>query len=339
MDYSQHLLSSSLTPRFGELHSIYRSRSCGETILPLNSAEPHDSKSVIFLPFGGESPSFWTKYAEAHFLFSSHLPIFILRVCESENERIWARISGAVAANRWIVEERGLRRMDAELWAARLAAAKRQHSLHHSQPQFDRLSIDDFEVDEDVRPDFSCPYCFDDYDIASLCSHLEDEHPFESKAAVCPVCTLKVGRDMLNHITTQHGHLFKIQRRRRLRRVAVPHSSTLSLLSRELREAHLQVLLGGGALRSGINSSSTIADSLLSSLVLNFPGTEAEEISKSAASIIDAKSAKSTTISQQWKACNEPSLSSEERAQKIKQATLRANFVQQLVMSTLLADE
>lgn len=121
--------------------------------------------------------------------------------------------------------------------------------------------------------------------------------------------------------------------------MAVPHSSTLSLLSRELREAHLQVLLGGGALRSSINSSSTFADSLLSSLVLNFPGTEAEEISKSAALSTDAKSAKGTTISQQWKACNEPSLSSEERAQRIKQATLRANFVQQLVMSTLLGDE
>lgn len=77
LDYSQHLLSSFLTPRFGELHSIYRSRSCGETIFPLNFAEPHDSKSVIFITFGGESASFWTKYAENHFLFSSRLPISI----------------------------------------------------------------------------------------------------------------------------------------------------------------------------------------------------------------------------------------------------------------------
>uniref|UniRef100_A0A0D6R7I4 Drought induced 19 protein type zinc-binding domain-containing protein n=1 Tax=Araucaria cunninghamii TaxID=56994 RepID=A0A0D6R7I4_ARACU len=229
--------------------------------------------------------------------------------------------------------------MDAELWAARLAAAKRQHSLHHSQSQFDRLSVDGFEVEEDVRPDFSCPYCYEDYDIASLCSHLEDEHPYESKLAICPVCNTKVGRDMLNHITAQHGHLFKIQRRRRLRRVAVPHGSTLSLLSRELREAHLQVLLGGGSFRSTNNSSSTVADSLFSSLAFNFPGSEAEEIAKSATSTVEDTSAKVKTTSQQWKACNEPSLSSEERAQKIKQATLRANFVQQLVVSTLLGDE
>ncbi|GLJ37842.1 hypothetical protein SUGI_0769770 [Cryptomeria japonica] len=87
--------------------------------------------------------------------------------------------------------------MDGELWAARLAAAKREHSLHHSQSEFDRLSVDGFEVEEDVRPDFPCPYCYEEYDIASLCSHLEDEHSYEAKPALCPVCSIKVGRDML----------------------------------------------------------------------------------------------------------------------------------------------
>lgn len=48
----------------------------------------------------------------------------------------------------------------------------------------DRLSIDDFEVEDDVRPDFPCPYCYEDFDIASLCSHLEDEHSCESKVTV-----------------------------------------------------------------------------------------------------------------------------------------------------------
>ncbi|RVW95794.1 hypothetical protein CK203_025768 [Vitis vinifera] len=27
---------------------------------------------------------------------------------------------------------------------------------------------------------------------------------------VCPICSVKVARDMLSHITLQHGHLFKI---------------------------------------------------------------------------------------------------------------------------------
>lgn len=48
----------------------------------------------------------------------------------------------------------------------------------------DRLNIDDFEVEEEVRPDFPCPYCYEEFDIASLCSHLEDEHSCESKVTV-----------------------------------------------------------------------------------------------------------------------------------------------------------
>ena len=48
----------------------------------------------------------------------------------------------------------------------------------------DRLGIDDFEVEDEVRPDFPCPYCYEDFDIVSLCSHLEDEHSCESKVTV-----------------------------------------------------------------------------------------------------------------------------------------------------------
>ncbi|KDO77674.1 hypothetical protein CISIN_1g026857mg [Citrus sinensis] len=165
--------------------------------------------------------------------------------------------------------------MDSDFWTSRLAAAKRQYTLqqhHHQSSQIDRLSIDDFEVEDDVRPDFPCPYCYEDFDIASLCSHLEDEHSCESKVTVCPICSVKVARDMLSHITLQHGHLFKLQRRRRLRRVAIPSSQALSLLGRDLREAHLQVLLG-----------------------------EAEEISKSVVTSTEDTSAKSAAPTHMWK--------------------------------------
>ncbi|XP_077212484.1 protein DEHYDRATION-INDUCED 19-like isoform X2 [Tasmannia lanceolata] len=199
--------------------------------------------------------------------------------------------------------------MDSDLWISRLAAAKRHYSLQqHQNSQSDRLAIDDFEVEEEVRPDFPCPYCYEDYDIASLCSHLEDEHPIESKVTVCPICSVKVSRDMLNHITVQHGHLFKLQRRRRLRRVAIPNSQALSLLGRDLREAHLQVLLGG------------------------------EEISKSIVSTSEDTSVKNVISTQTWKSSIYSSLSYEEREQKMKQATVRATFVQDLLLSTLFSD-
>ncbi|KAK2642381.1 hypothetical protein Ddye_024144 [Dipteronia dyeriana] len=231
--------------------------------------------------------------------------------------------------------------MDSDFWTSRLAAAKRQYALQHQHPSYhlDRLNIDDFEVEDDqVRPDFPCPYCFEDFDIASLCSHLEDEHSCESKVTVCPICSVKVTRDMLSHITLQHGHLFKLQRRRRLRRVAIPNSQALSLLGRDLREAHLQVLLGSGGYRSNSASVSNAAtDPFLSSLILNFPTSEAEEVSKSVTSAEDT-AAKNAAPTHMWKTSFDPSLSREERERRMKQATGRAGFVQDLLLSTLSSD-
>ncbi|OVA11517.1 Drought induced 19 protein-like [Macleaya cordata] len=214
--------------------------------------------------------------------------------------------------------------MDSDLWTSRLAAAKRQYALQHNHNShqlggLDRLNIDDFVVEEESRPDFPCPYCFEDYDIASLCSHLEDEHPFESKVTVCPICSVK--------------------RCRRLRRVAIPNSQALSLLGRDLREAHLQVLLGGGGYRSSSSdASNAVTDSFLSSLVMNFSASEAEELSKSAVSNAEDASAKNVTPISTWKSSLDSSLSSEEREQKMKQGTARAGFVQDLLLSTLFSN-
>ncbi|KAJ8549539.1 hypothetical protein K7X08_033246 [Anisodus acutangulus] len=247
--------------------------------------------------------------------------------------------------------------MDSDFWTSRLAAAKRQLNLqqhhHHHQTSHlvDRLSIDDFEVEEEVRPDFPCPYCYEDFDISSLCSHLEEDHSCESRVTVCPICSHKVSGDMLSHITVQHGHLLRIsfsifsltlkhvQRRRRLRKVAIPSSHALSLLGRDLREAHLQVLLGGSGYRSSSATATTAAnDPLLSSLGLNYPTFEAEEISKSVLSTVEDSTTKNVMSQHIWKLSFDPSLSAEEREKRIRQATGRAVFVQDLFASSLLAD-
>ncbi|XP_029119168.1 protein DEHYDRATION-INDUCED 19 homolog 4 isoform X2 [Elaeis guineensis] len=206
--------------------------------------------------------------------------------------------------------------MDSDHWISRLAAAKRHYSRqHHQNSQSDRFVLDDFEMEEEVRPDFSCPYCYEDHDITSLCAHLEDEHLFESKIA--------------NHL----------QRRRRLRRVAIPNSQALSLLGRDLREAHLQALFGTGGYFSGsTNASTAVTDSLLSSLVLNFPTTEVEETAKSSVPTAEDTYIKKVTPSQNWKSSFDSSLSYEERERRWKQANARAIFVQDLFLSTLFGD-
>uniref|UniRef100_A0A2P2JG08 Protein DEHYDRATION-INDUCED 19 homolog 4-like n=1 Tax=Rhizophora mucronata TaxID=61149 RepID=A0A2P2JG08_RHIMU len=217
--------------------------------------------------------------------------------------------------------------------------AQQQQQQH--QDSLDRLSIYYFEEEGEVRPDFPCPYCYEDFDTASLCAHLEDEHSCESKPTVCPVCSAKIARDMLSHITLQHGHLFKLQRHRRFHRLAVPNSQASSFLGRDLREAHLQMLLGGGGYRSNnANVSNIASDPFLSSLLLNFPSSEAEEISKSVVSSVEEASAKKAAPVHMWKSslCFDPSLSHEERQKRIRQAAGRAGFVQDLLLSTLLND-
>jgi hypothetical protein len=48
----------------------------------------------------------------------------------------------------------------------------------------DRAGMEELDMEEEVRPEFACPYCYEDHDVASLCGHLEEEHPFEPHAAV-----------------------------------------------------------------------------------------------------------------------------------------------------------
>ena len=53
--------------------------------------------------------------------------------------------------------------------------------------------MDELDMDGDEnagRPDFACPYCYEDHDIASLVANLEEDHPFEPHAAVSPPINL-----------------------------------------------------------------------------------------------------------------------------------------------------
>ncbi|CAN1129635.1 Protein DEHYDRATION-INDUCED 19 [Linum perenne] len=249
--------------------------------------------------------------------------------------------------------------MDSDFWTSRIAAAKRQYTLnHHNQTShLDRLSVEEFEVEEDVRPDIPCPYCYEDFDVSSLCSHLEDEHPCESRATSVSFVSYESDHlvnsfciDELRYLRMHSTFVLAdyMQRRRRLRRVAIPNSQALSLLGRDLREAHLQVLLGGGGTggyrssTSSANASTAAAtDPFLSSLILNFPSSEVEEVSKSVVASAEEESfaKKSSSVSPYvWRASIDPSLSPEEREKRIKQAAGRASFVQNLVLSTLSLD-
>lgn len=108
-----------------------------------------------------------------------------------------------------------------------------------------------------------------------------------------------------------HSHLVcltknHLQRRRRLRKIAIPNNQALSLLSRDLREAHLQVLLGSSGYRTSTTTTTTNVpsstnDPFLSSLILNYPASEVEDISKSILTSAEDTSSENVAPSPIWK--------------------------------------
>ncbi|ESQ49358.1 hypothetical protein EUTSA_v10021475mg [Eutrema salsugineum] len=189
---------------------------------------------------------------------------------------------------------------------------------------------EDLEGEDDLKAEFICPFCAEDFDIVGLCCHIDEEHPVEAKNGVCPVCTKRVGLDIVGHITTQHANFFKVQRRRRLRRGG--YSSAYLALKKELREANLQSLLGGS---SSFTSSTNIdSDPLLSSFMFSSPSAN-ESASKSATPLTKGTSA--TKISQKEslkRDIREATLSGEDQ-EKAK----KSEFVRGLLLSTMLGDE
>lgn len=226
--------------------------------------------------------------------------------------------------------------MDADSWAARLSSTSKRYqsaSQSRSGMRWDGIDAEmliGFEeidmVDDDVREEFPCPFCSEYYDIVGLCCHIDDEHAVEAKNGVCPVCEMRVGVDMVAHITLQHGNIFKIQQRKRKSRkggASHSHSTTLSLLRRKLREGNLQSLLGGSSFIAP--SASAAPDPLLSSFML--------PMADDFGSALPHSSARKTTP-QNVSERKQPPLSIKDKEERTK----RSEFVQGLLLSTILDD-
>ncbi|KAG5618065.1 hypothetical protein H5410_017889 [Solanum commersonii] len=107
--------------------------------------------------------------------------------------------------------------MDVDFWAARINSAR--HNL--SAVQTNRLSnyadslsnVDNTEGEEDVRAWFPCPFCYVEIEVQMLCNHLQEEHCFDFKNAVCPICAATLGKDPLGHFMVQHAQSVKRKRK------------------------------------------------------------------------------------------------------------------------------
>ncbi|KAL6964682.1 RING-type E3 ubiquitin transferase [Sarracenia purpurea var. burkii] len=216
--------------------------------------------------------------------------------------------------------------MDADSWSARLSSASKryQSTLQSRSDMF--MGFEEIDGDEEMREEFPCPFCSEFFDIVGLCCHIDDEHPVESKNGVCPVCAMRVGVDMVAHITLQHGNIFKMQRKRKSRKGG--SLSPLSLLRRELREGNLQSLFGGTSCI--VTSTNAAPDPLLSSFIVPMPDDFGSVQPHSSAETVSIK--KSTNESVSERIVQSSPLSIKDQKEKAK----RSEFVQGLLMSTIL---
>ncbi|XP_028086324.1 protein DEHYDRATION-INDUCED 19 homolog 3-like [Camellia sinensis] len=218
--------------------------------------------------------------------------------------------------------------MDAVSWSARLSSASKRYQLALQSRSDMFMGFEEIDGDDDIREEFPCPFCSECFDIVGLCCHIDDEHPVEAKNGVCPVCAMRVGVDMVAHITLQHGNIFKMQRKRKSRKVG--SHSTLSLLRRELREGNLQSLFGGSSCI--VSSTNAAPDPLLSSFILPMVDDFGSVQSHPSAESISVKKRTNENVSE--RVAHPSPLSIKDQKEKAS----RSEFVQGLLLSTMLDD-
>ncbi|TYJ23937.1 hypothetical protein E1A91_A08G226900v1 [Gossypium mustelinum] len=217
--------------------------------------------------------------------------------------------------------------MDADTWSVRLSSASKRYQS--SLESRSNMLMGFEEIDEDdIREEFPCPFCSEYFDIVGLCCHIDDEHPVEAKNGVCPVCALRVGVDMVAHITLQHGNIFKMQRKRKSRKGG--SHSTLSLLKKELREGNLQTLLGGSSCI--VSSSNSAPDPLLSLFIL--PMVDDFVSDQPPFRTETSRNNKSSDMNKSERTIQSSPLSVKDQEEKAK----RCECVQGLLLSTIVDD-
>ncbi|KAL0318581.1 UNVERIFIED_CONTAM: protein dehydration-induced [Sesamum angustifolium] len=210
--------------------------------------------------------------------------------------------------------------MDVDFWAAR---------VHRHIPSVQSARVSNFgnhvlmddEGGDEVRAWFPCPFCYVEIEVPLLCVHLQEEHCFDLKNAVCPICAANLGKDPLAHFTVQHAH--SIKRRKKSQKSGF-WSNVSTNIVKDLRE--LSSFLGANSLSGPPSGNEPAPDPLLSPFLCTVPLTVSKDLQKDTSSCITATSdAESSKLSPPDEVDGKDY---EERRQ-------RAAFVQELLLSTI----
>ncbi|GMI73731.1 drought-induced protein19 [Hibiscus trionum] len=205
--------------------------------------------------------------------------------------------------------------MDDDTWCFAFTASSRSYLKSPSE----------IEEDDELKTEYPCPYCSEDFDLLGLCCHIDDEHHLEAGYGVCPVCALRVGMNMVDHITTQHGNIFKGNHKIKLHKG--DSYSTLSSLRKEMHEAQYQSFLSRS--RSSLSSTNTAPDPLLSFISCPSLANSSESV----------KSATSSEVTLEDNGSDENMLEKDVQSDKEhSEKSKRCEFVQGLLLFTFIDD-
>ncbi|KAL3634636.1 hypothetical protein CASFOL_021690 [Castilleja foliolosa] len=194
--------------------------------------------------------------------------------------------------------------MDSDPWARMHTYARRYQS------RSEVFRGEECDGEEELRPEFLCPFCAEEFDVVGLCCHIDEEHSNEASNEMCPVCAKK--------------------RRRRLRRGGSNFS--FSMLKKELGEGKFQSLLGGSSFP--VSSTNDKPDPLLTTFMHNPPAID-EPSSDQLLSTIEACSMAQTTVKGPNNGAVEQQKMSDEDQ---KERARKCEFVHGLLLSTFLDD-
>ena len=43
---------------------------------------------------------------------------------------------------------------------------------------------EEIDGDDELKTEYLCPFCADEFDVVGLCCHIDEEHPVEAKTGV-----------------------------------------------------------------------------------------------------------------------------------------------------------
>ncbi|KAL9248981.1 DEHYDRATION-INDUCED 19 homolog 3-like protein [Drosera capensis] len=191
--------------------------------------------------------------------------------------------------------------MESDSWAARLSSISKHYQFALQSRSDLLLGFEEIDVEDDVREEFGCPFCPEYFDIVGLCSHIDDEHPLESKNG----------------------------RKRRTRKSG--WYSTLSLLRKELGEGNLWSLFGDSSCL--LSLANAAPDPLLSSFILPMADELLNEQSHSSTEATPAKRGSDENMVE--RKVQSPPLSVKDQEERTK----RSEFVHELMLCAIFEDK